>query len=133
MQILSLLSDILLLGATLGMVAWCFVLSRRLKSFEGVDESVADTVAGLAKQIEDLREKLAETQAEADDRGEKLTEATARADDRIGRMEMLLASLEDLEEETADRLMETTAEPPVVEAMPSFRAARSGDLSKMGR
>lgn len=124
MQILGLISDVLLLAATGGMALWCRVLTKRLKAFNDLDTGLGGTIAALKLQADDLQASIAVATEHAHDRGAALDEATTRADDRIGRMEMLLTSLEDLEAEAADRLL---AEPTVDETVfvPNFRAARS--------
>ena len=134
---LSLLSDVLLIGATLGLAAWCRVLSLRLRAADEARPAGPErrppaepaAVAALEGRLAALEGAVAASLARLTDHAGRVGEANARADDRIGRMEMLLASLEDLEEESADRLLQegaarapAPAEPP--ERLPSFRAAR---------
>lgn len=127
MQFLGLASDLLLLAATLGMALWCRALARRPK--------VPAAPAGVPdKELAKLREEIAELRTALDDRPEapppdnaqeeRLARSIEAADDRIGRMEMLLASLEDLEESAADTIMEAAADAPTAETLPSFRASR---------
>lgn len=97
MQILGLISDLLLLAATLGMAVWCQVLTKRLKAFDSLDTGLGDTIESLSLQVDDLKASLAATTERTDDRDARLRAVNTAADDRIGRMEMLLASLEDLE------------------------------------
>lgn len=130
MQTLSLLSDLLLIGATLGLAAWCRQLSMRLRAFDAAPRADATDLAGrlseLAAQIAPLEAVIAAASTDTIDRAGRVEAANRLADDRIGRMEMLLASLEDLEEENADRLLQVGGPPTVdpVERMPSFRASR---------
>lgn len=128
MQILGLISDILLLAATCGMALWCRILTRRLKAFNDLDTGLGGTIAALTLQVDDLQKSIATATEHASDRGAALDDVNARADDRIGRMEMLLSSLEDLEAETADRLL---ADPPAEDSgfVPNFRPAHSGPRS----
>lgn len=125
MQILSLISDVLLLAATCGMALWCRVLTKRLKAFNDLDTGLGGTIAALKRQVDDLQTSLATATDNTRDRNVALDEVNARADDRIGRMEMLLTSLEDLEAETADRLL---VNPPAddVDFVPNFRPVQSG-------
>lgn len=135
MQILGLLSDLLLLGATAGIALWCRHLAKRLRAFDDVDTGLGGTIAALSKQVAALEASLAASRdaatQEAQTRAAGIDEAVARADDRIGRMEMLLTSLETLEEEAADRLLHDpygTAQPTHAhepeEFEPGFRASR---------
>ena len=131
MQILTLLSDILLIAATLGLAIWCRALSRRLKAFNDLDTGLGGTIAALSLQVDELKESLAKATEQTANREAILDEANARADDRIGRMEMLLASLEDIEDETTARMMDAERT-NVVDAMPSFRASRSSNSGAGG-
>jgi len=135
MQIFTLISDVLLVAATLGMALWCRILSQRLKVFNDIDTGLGGTIAALSLQVDDLKASIASAAASAqgDDRARILSAATEKADDRIGRMEMLLASLEDLEEEASDRLLRDPVPPVGIEPMPSFRAARTVDFGRGGR
>ncbi len=99
MMIIGLLSDILLLAATLGMAAWCRILKRRLEAFDDVDAGLGGKIAALSSQVDDLKASIAAAGERTEDHDTRLQAANAAADDRIGRMEMLLASLEDLEAE----------------------------------
>lgn len=133
MQILGLLSDFLLLGATAGIALWCGVLARRLRAFDDADSGLGGTVAALSRQVTALEASLETAtraaQARAAALDAALDAAALRADDRIGRMEMLLTTLETLEEEAAERLLNDgsdaarTHEPDEFE--PDFRASRS--------
>ncbi len=129
MQILGLFSDFLLLGATAGIALWCRVLARRLRAFDDADTGLGGTIAALSRQVAALEASLAAAAREAQTRAAALDAGVGRADDRIGRMEMLLTSLERLEEEAADRLLHDGRdgvppyEPEALE--PDFRASRS--------
>ncbi|MGC1262162.1 MAG: hypothetical protein WA873_16000 [Jannaschia helgolandensis] len=135
MQILTFISDVLLVAATLGMALWCRILCQRLKAFNDIDTGLGGTIAALSLQVDDLKASIASAAASAqgNDRSRILSAATEKADDRIGRMEMLLASLEDLEEEASDRLLRDPVPPVDIEPMPSFRAARTMDFGRGGR
>lgn len=125
MQILSLLSDILLIAATVGLAVWCRLLSNRLRAFNAADAGTEETIAALARRVDDLRTSIAAARIDTTGRDARIAELNAGADDRIGRMEMLLASLEDLEEESADRLLQAATPGEPTDDVPSFRASRS--------
>ncbi|MCK0168249.1 hypothetical protein MWU52_11850 [Jannaschia sp. S6380] len=124
MTYLPLLSDLLLVCATVAVAIWCRALSRRPDDTSSDDLASAATIAALAKQVEDLQAAIRANASEEDDHAARLRAETDRADDRIGRMEMLLSSLESLEEDATARLMETPDEVDAAPRMPSFRDLR---------
>lgn len=125
MLILGHLSDLLLLGATIGLAIYCRRLTLRLQAFNDVDQGLGGTIAALSLQVDDLKDSIAVATAETDDRAARLDAVNTASDDRIGRMEMLLASLEELEQGLGPSLEDPVAEPPAQVAVPSFRAARA--------
>ncbi|TFL18441.1 hypothetical protein [Jannaschia formosa] len=131
MTILTLLSDLLLLVATGGLAAWCLVLSRRLRAFDEADSGVGSSVAALSEEIAALKSAVAEVHAETDAKAAALAAQIEKADDRIGRLELLLAGLEDMEADLEDRL---DAPPPAPEdVVPTFRASRAPSDRSLAR
>ncbi len=135
MTVLSLLSDLMLIAAALALATWCWQLSRRLRSQapEGGQAAgeVSDAVATLRREVGELRAAIAATRRVEDRDNIRLVELNEAADDRIGRMEMLLSSLEDIENGDVGRSAESGAEgDQEVEALrhpeplPRFRASR---------
>ncbi|CTQ33246.1 hypothetical protein [Jannaschia rubra] len=133
MQIFSLLSDILLLSATLGMALWCHLLTRRLRGFDDAEKGPGAAIADLKVQVDALAERVAATTRATDAAAESLRAAIVAADDRTGRMEMLMISLGDLEDRGAERLAEAAMVDVAVGPIPGFRAARTGDAAGSGR
>lgn len=132
MLILGLLSDLLLLGATLGMAVYCRTLSKRLRAFNDIDHGIGGTVATMSLQVDELKRSIDAAHADADERAEQLRQKISQADDRIGRLEMLLAGLEDIEAEI-DPEMHATAQEVSDEIIPSFRAVRSNATPRFTR
>lgn len=126
MTLLSHLSDLLLLAATGGMALYCRALSRRLRAFNDLDAGIGVSVAALSAQVDDLKASIREAHADVSGKDARLRDAVATADDRIGRLELLLAGLEDVEAEVESRLDAPPAEQAA--AVPAFRAMR-GDRS----
>ena len=135
MAYLALLSDALLLAGTAALAGWCWILARRLRAMgeapsSGPRDVVPDAVARLESRLAELDAAINASATRLSDRTAAVEAANDRADDRIGRMEMLLASLEDLEEEQADRMLHVPErrdrdEPAANdERLPSFRATR---------
>ncbi|WP_299818264.1 hypothetical protein [uncultured Jannaschia sp.] len=149
MMYLSLLSDVLLIAATGGMALWCRTLARRLRKLDDVEARESETpadmseirasIAALATQVEALKAAVATARFEIDERGDRMKDQLVEADDRIGHMEMLLASYEDVEAQTAAHAMDAPRVPEPAPApeparasestaplMPSFRARKAG-------
>lgn len=124
---LSLISDLLLICATLGLATWCWFLARRLRKFDAAEPHGEISTPDPTERIEDLNARLDAAALAAVDRAIRIETATARADDRIGRMEMLLSSLEEIEEESIDRMTTDARFANDADSLPSFRATRSAD------
>lgn len=121
MTLLPLLSDLLLLIATLGLACVSLVLSRRGPPPPTVDTTLPHRLDELVKRLEALEcDVSARPISKADPTLERrLASATSAAEDRIGRLELLLAGLEDFEPPTGDSEPLHDADLP-----PMFRAAR---------
>jgi hypothetical protein len=117
MTFLSLLSDALLLTATLGLAIYCRSLTRRLRAFHDVENGLGGTISSLSSQVDQLKAALDAAARIGDTRGAEIDAACARADDRIGRLELLLAAAED-----SEALDERPSH--VEEAAVTFRPAR---------
>ncbi|CTQ49088.1 hypothetical protein JDO7802_01098 [Jannaschia donghaensis] len=113
------------------MALWCRVLTKRLRAFNDVDSGLGGTIATLTKQVDDLKASIDTATECARDRADLLEQGNARADDRIGRMEMLLVSLEDLEGDVAEHLLQDEASAQV-DMLPSFRASRPDAVASEG-
>lgn len=126
MTILSLISDILLVIATLGLAAYCVVLSKRLRAFSSLDEGMGSNISALSEQVDRLHASLSEAQAKAATEKDEIVQAVADAEEKIGRLEVLLASLEDVEGDILDHPFEHH-EADAPDQVPSFRATRSAE------
>jgi len=131
MTILTLLSDLLLLVATGGLGVYCVVLARRLRAVDEAENGAGSSVAAFSDEIADLKSAVADAHAETDGKSAHLTAEIEKADDRLGRLELLLAGLEDMEADLEDRL---DAPPPEAEEfVPTFRASRSTSDRSLAR
>jgi hypothetical protein len=113
MAFLNLLPDILLLAATIGLAVLCRGLARR-QTDAGELRARVETLAEELARLRDRPE--AASTAEPVDTA-RLEAVLASADDRIGRLEMLLDSLEDIEEQAPAPASQS-------EVMPDFRTNR---------
>lgn len=98
---MSLIADILLIAGTLGAAFYCLVLSRRLSRFTNLENGMGGAVAVLSVQVDEMKRALAEAQATAKSSAESLHGMTERAEAAAARIELVLASMHDLEEPAA--------------------------------
>lgn len=95
---MELISDILMVAATLGASIYCVILSRRLRRFTDLEQGVGGAVAVLSAQVDDMTGMLAQAQESAEASTGSLAEHTAHAESVAKKLELLVASLHDLPE-----------------------------------
>lgn len=95
---MELIADILLMSGALGAGFYCFVLGRRLKRFNSLENGVGGAVAVLSSQVEDLRKTLTAAQQTAATSAETLSDMTMRAEEMANRLELQMASMHDIPE-----------------------------------
>jgi chromosome segregation ATPase len=126
---MDLIADILLAAAAVGASIYCIVLSRRLRDFKNLETGIGGAVAVLSSQVEELQSTLAQSQKTAQASADTLTELSKRAEETSKKLEIQIASLNDLpknviEENTkttnANGTINTYFEPPTQEAEPMF-------------
>lgn len=93
---MALVTDILMLGGVLAAALYCMVLSRRLRQLSRLDEGMGAAIAGLSRQVAEMTRTLAVTRAAATGTAGEIDRATARAEAAARRVELLLATLNDL-------------------------------------
>ncbi|WP_298437058.1 hypothetical protein [uncultured Jannaschia sp.] len=118
---IDLLPDVLLLAATIGLAGYCHHLSRRLQAFDAADTTRVSMLDEWSHQVDAAKSTLETAARTGHDLEQRLDGLVASADDRIGRMEMLLNSLDDLE---LDRHRREADEIAASEVVPGFRAIR---------
>ena len=116
------LSDILLIFGTVAMSVWCYFLFARSEEKSRSSDSTESygELSELSERIESLRSLTERFQQQADREGDRVERILARADERIGRIEILLASLEDVELAESEEV-----EPGVSPTFPGFRSLKS--------
>lgn len=97
---MDVIADILLCASAIGAGFYCFVLSRRLTEFKNLDNGVGAAVATLSRQVDDLTKALNEAQSGASTSAASLSELTRRADSAAQRLELLVASMHDLPDQS---------------------------------
>ncbi len=100
---MTLIADALLIAGALGAGLYCFVLSARLRRFTDLEKGVGGAVAVLSAQVDDLNKSLSSAQRTADGSVQKLTDVSSRAETAAQRLELLVASLHDLQDPPAPR------------------------------
>jgi hypothetical protein len=93
---LQVFADILLAAGAFGAGFYCFILSRRLKRFSDLEKGVGGAVAVLSAQVEDLTKTVDAARAAAGATGAKLQELTRKSESVAHRLELLIASFQDV-------------------------------------
>lgn len=99
MELVQLISDVLLTLAALGAGGYCFVLSRRLRSFNQLETGMGGAIAVLSAQVDDMTRALDRAQATATASEAQLATLVQRAEKGAERLELMLAALHDLPSE----------------------------------
>lgn len=124
---MDLIADILLAAGALGAGFYCFVLGRRLKRFNNLEQGVGGAVAVLSAQVDDLSKTLTSAQATAASSAETLSDLTLRAEEMSRKLELQMASLHDIPSPPAPSgtppVASIEAEPP----QPMFMRRAAGD------
>jgi hypothetical protein len=123
---MDLIADILLMAGATGAGFYCLVLSRRLSRFNSLETGVGGAVAVLSAQVDDLTRTLDEARASAGDSSQSLQELTEKAEKVAQRLELMVASMHDLPEDTGAAGDNDTPGPPLASEQPVFFHRRAG-------
>ncbi|MDP5220013.1 hypothetical protein Q5Y75_22645 [Ruegeria sp. 2205SS24-7] len=93
---MQVIADILLAAGAFGAGFYCFILSRRLKRFSDLEKGVGGAVAVLSAQVEDLTKIVDTARAAAGSSGAELQELTRKSESVAHRLELLIASFQDV-------------------------------------
>ncbi|QYX57084.1 hypothetical protein K1T73_01315 [Roseovarius sp. SCSIO 43702] len=107
------IADILLVAGALGAGFYCFILARRLSRFNDLESGMGGAVAVLSAQVDDLTRTLQAAQGTASASTESLEALTDRAEGVAKRLELMVASMHDLQEETPPSPPETSPVGPI--------------------
>lgn len=97
---MDMIADIFLAAGALGAAIYCVVLAGRLKRFNNLQNGVGGAVAVLSAQVDDMTKTLQSAQKTAATSAATLTSLTERAEDVSRRLELMLASMHDLPDQT---------------------------------
>ena len=98
---MELIADVLLIAGALGAGLYCAVLSRRLSRFTDVEKGVGGAISVLSRQVTDMTKALEMAQAETASSATSLATMTGRAEVVAQRLELLVASMHDLQDAEA--------------------------------
>ncbi|MBR9762741.1 MAG: hypothetical protein GYB53_04220 [Rhodobacteraceae bacterium] len=123
---MELIADILLVAGALGAGFYCYILARRLSRFNDLENGMGGAVAVLSAQVDDLSKTLQQARGAATDSSSSLEQLTERAEQVAKRLELLVASMHDLD--VSAQRASPEPEPPAV-----FARHRSTSGSPSGK
>lgn len=95
---IEIIADVLLVAGALGAGLYCYILARRLSKFNDLESGMGGAVAVLSAQVDDLTKTLQAAQTTASASTSSLDGLTNRAETVAKRLELLVASMHDLNE-----------------------------------
>lgn len=93
---MSLIADILMIAGAFGAALYCYVLARRLNRFQTLESGMGGAIAVLSAQVDDMTRALREAREAAEVQTGSLNAQVARGEAAAARLELMLASLNDL-------------------------------------
>lgn len=97
----EIIADALMIIGALGAGVFCFVLAKRLSKFNDLESGMGGAVAVLSAQVDDLSKTLQAAQDTASSSTTSLDGLTERAETVAKRLELLVASMHDLNDQDA--------------------------------
>ena len=93
---MTIIADILLVAGALGASIYCFVLSKRLKQFNDLENGVGGAVAAMALQVDDLKQVISTAVEQANLASNKTMSAAEKAETIRRQLELQIAALHDI-------------------------------------
>lgn len=93
---MELIADALLAAGAFCAAFYCFVLQRRLKRFNHLENGMGNAIAVLSVQVDELARTLADAQSTTSQSTQDLEVLTNRSEAAAARLELLVSSLHDL-------------------------------------
>lgn len=119
---MELLTDGLLLAATLFAATYCWVLARRVDALKDLDKGLGGTLVRLTRQIELARATLDEARANTREGRQELARLATRAEAAAEQLRLLLAAVNDPNgSEPAQPALRATAARPARGSAPEGR------------
>ncbi|MDO9638930.1 MAG: hypothetical protein Q7J44_10345 [Pseudotabrizicola sp.] len=98
---MNLIADFLMAAGAFSVAVYCLVLSRRLKRFTALESAMGGAIAVLSAQVDDMTKALEQARSSARKSASGLDDQVRRAEAAAARLDLILASMHDLPEETA--------------------------------
>lgn len=98
---MDMIANILMTAGTFGAAIYCYVLSNRLKKFTALESGMGSAIAVLSVQVDDMTRALEGARGAAHAQADGLRAQTARAEAVAAQLELLMASLHDLPQPSA--------------------------------
>ncbi len=92
-------ADFLVILASLGAMAYCMVLSRRLSRLSSFDKGLGGAIAVMSAQVDEMKAALKEAKAGSDGAGSQLHDLVIQAREISSELEMMIAACHDFAEE----------------------------------
>ena len=99
---MTLFTDFLVAAGGFSAAFYCYLLSRRLKRFTTLESGMGNAIAVLSAQVDDMTAALSKAKASAEGSQSALDVQVRRAEAAAARLEVMLASLHDLESDPAE-------------------------------
>lgn len=97
--LLSYGADFLVILASLGAMAYCMILSRRLSRLTSFDKGLGGAIAVMSAQVDEMKAALREAKAGSDGAGSQLNDLVHQAREISSELEMMIAACHDFAEE----------------------------------
>lgn len=94
---MELIADMLMAAGAFGAGLYCYVLSRRLQRFQTLEGGLGGAIAVLSAQVDDMTRALDRARGAAEVQSGSLTALVQRGETAAARLELLVASLHDIE------------------------------------
>lgn len=92
-------ADFLMICASLGAMAYCMVLSRRLSRLTSFDKGLGGAIAVMSSQVDEMKAALREAKSGSDGAGHQLNDLVHQAREISSELEMMIAACHDFAEE----------------------------------
>jgi hypothetical protein len=90
---MEMIADALLIAGAGAAALYCRVLAGRLQALKNLDSGLGAAIAGLSRQVDEMKVSLDAAKAVSGDQSRSLSQLTSRAEMAAGRLELLLAAL----------------------------------------
>lgn len=98
---MQMISDVLLAAGAFGAAIYCYVLALRLKRFSTLESGMGGAIAVLSVQVDDMTRALDRARTAASGSASSLETLNQRAETVAARLEILLAAMHDLPDDTS--------------------------------